>query len=67
MRVRQAFSVENDSIFGKPKMYFNTFFFVNGKLVPSSAILKTIIDVLANKIDESNYRFSMAISYSSEP
>lgn len=67
MRVRQAFSVEKDSVFGQTKMYFNTFFFVNGKLVPSSAILKTIIDVLANKIDESNYRFSMAISYSSEP
>lgn len=66
-RIDQAFSVKDHPIFGNTDLYFNTFFFVDKKLVPSSAILKTIIRVLDNKINESAYRFQMKVKFEQQP
>jgi hypothetical protein len=43
LKIYDTFSVEGDGLFGSEDVYFNTFFWINNKLVPSSYILENVI------------------------
>lgn len=65
LKISEDFSVENSDIFGKQQLYFNTFFVISDRIVPSSYILQQIINEL-----EQNSKEAITSSYyisSSEP
>jgi hypothetical protein len=69
LKVYEDFSVAEDSDFSTEQMYFNTFFWINKYLVPSSTILEGLIKQLSEKdgqmintkyiIYEPNRKFSL--------
>lgn len=54
LRVGRSFSTDGeDGVFGEEKMYYNTMFFIEDKIVPSSVILTAIKEEIKNRnIDE---------------
>ena len=67
MRIDQAFSSKDGSLFGNMDLYYNTFFFVNGKIIPSSVILDSIIDAQTKQINNACYKFSMTVKFNDLP
>jgi hypothetical protein len=60
LRVGRSFSTDGeDGVFGEEKMYYNTMFFIEGKIVPSSVILTAIKEEIKsrniNEIFKSEY------------
>lgn len=51
LKISEIFSVLNDMDFLQEKLYFNTFYWINKHLVPSSYILKNIIQQLTNNTE----------------
>ena len=57
LRIGRNFSVQDGdgnghAVFGEEKMYYNTFFFIEGKIVPSSRILRGIKDSIQLHLQE---------------
>lgn len=52
LRIGRNFSVEGHAVFGKEQMYYNTFFFIEGKIVPSSRILRGIKESIQSNLPE---------------
>jgi hypothetical protein len=52
LRIGRNFSVEGHAVFGKEQMYYNTFFFIEGKIVPSSKILRGIRESIQSNLQE---------------
>lgn len=58
LRIGRNFSVQDENgkehaVFGKEQMYYNTFFFIEGKIVPSSRILRGIKDSIQTNLQKS--------------
>lgn len=51
IKMAQEFSVNGDNDFMSQSVYFNTFYWINKKLVPSSYILEQLINQLRNKTE----------------
>ena len=52
MKIADEFSVQGDENFFSEAVYFNTFYWINKKLVPSSYILGQLIEQLRSKTDK---------------
>ena len=52
LRVGRNFSVEGHSVFGKEDMYYNTFFFIEREIVPSSRILRGIKESIQTNLQD---------------
>jgi hypothetical protein len=46
IKVQDAFSVNGNPMFNNHQLYFNTFFWINNRLVPSSWIIMRLIERL---------------------
>lgn len=46
-------------LFGKEQLYFNTFFIINDKIIPASAMIQAIIDTLNQKTDSDVLKFQI--------
>ena len=55
IRVRGEFSVKKDADFTNRAMYFNTFYWINKHLVPSSYLLEKLIEQLEDNADKIVY------------
>lgn len=65
LKMYENFSVGGDNTFAVEQLYFNTFYWINSKLVPSSYILGQLINQLDNKqesIIKSEYTLSQPVS-----
>ena len=51
LKMYENFSVGGDPTFSVEQVYFNTFYWINSKLVPSSVILKQLIEQLEYKAE----------------
>lgn len=49
LKMTELFSVQGDQSFASQAVYFNTFYWINSKLVPSSYILEQLIEQLSSK------------------
>lgn len=49
LKMTESFSVAGDKNFSEESVYFNTFYWINSKLVPSSYILEQLINQLSKK------------------
>ena len=52
LRIGRNFSVENHPVFGKEDMYYNTFFFIEKEIVPSSRILRGIKESIQTNLQD---------------
>lgn len=59
LKISEEFSVENSEIFGAQQVYFNSFFIVENRIVPSSAIIKAII----KQLEKANEQTLLTSSY----
>lgn len=48
MRIDKVFSGDTGLLFAKEKMYINTFFFVNDRIIPACTMIKSIINSIKN-------------------
>lgn len=51
LKIADTFSVKGDENFFSEAVYFNTFYWINKKLIPSSYILEQLIEQLRNRSD----------------
>lgn len=64
LKIVDFFSVAEDQSFLNETFYFNTFYWINKYLVPSSYILKQVIDSLESKVEKyvtTSYSLSQAV------
>lgn len=62
LKVSDVFGTGNDTVFGDEDLYFNTFFVIADKIVPSSAILQSIINLVSGYGDKQLIDTSYSIS-----
>lgn len=65
LRVGRDFSVDGHAIFGEPKMYYNSFFFIEGEYIPSSVILEGLLEQLDSGVLQ-NYA-NISYSFTNSP
>lgn len=59
IRIDNIFSSNSGGLFADEQLYFNTFFIINDKLVPASAMLQAIIDALDAARDTDLVKFEI--------
>lgn len=61
VKLLDYFSVEGHNIFNDRQLYFNTFFWINNRLVPSSWILEKLINTIGFTLDNSVIKSSYTL------